>query len=122
MMRGPMLGGEANELIVTTPHEAASEVAFRAGAMTARTGNRILGIIENMAYLQCPHCDGSIAFLGQHGGNRLKDALQSEIWVRLPFEINQSRTDGPGMYAADSETGKSIRIVAARIERLLQEN
>jgi ATP-binding protein involved in chromosome partitioning len=114
-----MLGSGANELIVTTPHDVASEVAFRAGAMTARTGNRLLGVIENMAYLPCPDCGSYINLLGEHGGDRLKESLHSEVWARLPFEL-QSRTEaGPGIYSDSSETGRQLRIVADRIARLM---
>ncbi len=115
-----MLGSGANELIVTTPHDVASEVAFRAGAMTARTGNRLLGVIENMAYLPCPDCGTYINLLGEHGGDKLKESLRSEVWARLPFEL-QSRSSeaGPGIYPDSSETGRQLRIVAGRIARIM---
>lgn len=115
-----MLGGSANELVVTTPHEVASEVAFRAGAMTARTGNRLLGVIENMSHLQCPDCGRTIPLLGQGGGAKLQESLQCEVWARLPFEINPRSSMGPGIYPETTETGRSLRQVAGRIEALVR--
>ena len=42
--------------MVTTPQEAAAEVAERAGTMASMMHQRVVGVIENMSYLPCPHC------------------------------------------------------------------
>ena len=48
----------AEVLVVTTPQAAASEVAERAGTMASMMNQRVIGVIENMSYLElaCPHC------------------------------------------------------------------
>ena len=46
----------AEILVVTTPQQAAAEVAERAGAIAAQTHQQVVGVIENMSYLPCPHC------------------------------------------------------------------
>ena len=46
----------AEVVVVTTPQEAAAEVAERAGTMASMMHQRVVGVIENMAYLVCPHC------------------------------------------------------------------
>lgn len=46
----------AEILVVTTPQQAAAEVAERAGAIAAQTHQQVVGVIENMSYLTCPHC------------------------------------------------------------------
>ena len=48
----------AEVLVVTTPQQAAAEVAERAGTMASMMNQRVIGVIENMAYLEttCPHC------------------------------------------------------------------
>ncbi|UZM98066.1 Mrp/NBP35 family ATP-binding protein [Lysinibacillus sp. MHQ-1] len=43
---------QAQEVIVTTPHLAASHVASRAGLMAQHTKHTILGVVENMAYFE----------------------------------------------------------------------
>lgn len=49
----------AEVLVVTTPQQAAAEVAERAGTMASMVEQKVLGVVENMAYLDatCPHCD-----------------------------------------------------------------
>ena len=48
----------AEVLVVTTPQAAAAEVAERAGTMASMMNQRVIGVIENMSYLEvaCPHC------------------------------------------------------------------
>ena len=42
--------------MVTTPQEAAAEVAERAGTMASMMHQRVVGVVENMSFLPCPHC------------------------------------------------------------------
>ena len=44
----------AEILVVTTPQPAAAEVAERAGAIALQTHQRIVGVIENMSWLDLP--------------------------------------------------------------------
>ncbi len=44
-------------VVVTTPQEVAASVAQKAMTMFERMGLRMLGIIENMSYFICPHCE-----------------------------------------------------------------
>ena len=48
----------AQVLVVTTPQAAAAEVAERAGTMASMMNQRVIGVVENMAYLltTCSHC------------------------------------------------------------------
>ena len=51
----------AEVLVVTTPQQAAAEVAERAGTMASMMNQRVIGVVENMSYLAvtCPHCGRS---------------------------------------------------------------
>jgi ATP-binding protein involved in chromosome partitioning len=44
-------------LIVTTPQEMAVGDSLRGAKMFERVGVAVLGVIENMSYFMCPHCD-----------------------------------------------------------------
>ena len=50
----------AEVVVVTTPQEAAAEVAERAGTMASMMHQRVVGVVENMSYLPCPHCAGRV--------------------------------------------------------------
>ncbi|GII56979.1 iron-sulfur cluster carrier protein [Planotetraspora thailandica] len=75
----------AEILVVTTPQQAAAEVAERAGAIAAQTHQQVAGVIENMAWLPCPHCDERIAVFGEGGGQAVADALTRTLGARVPL-------------------------------------
>jgi ATP-binding protein involved in chromosome partitioning len=56
----------AEVLVVTTPQQAAAEVAERSGILARQTGQRVVGVIENMAGLAQP--DGTVLELFGSGG------------------------------------------------------
>jgi ATP-binding protein involved in chromosome partitioning len=67
----------AEVIVVTTPQPAAAEVAERSAIVARQTGQRVIGVIENMAGLVQP--DGSILdIFGQGGGQAVADRLSAE--------------------------------------------
>jgi ATP-binding protein involved in chromosome partitioning len=75
----------AELLIVTTPQIAAAEVAERAGAVAMQTHQRIIGVIENMSYLPCPHCGEQLDVFGAGGGQAVADALSRVTGTSVPL-------------------------------------
>jgi ATP-binding protein involved in chromosome partitioning len=78
----------AEILVVTTPQQAAAEVAERAGAIAVQTHQRIAGVIENMSWLELP--DGTRQeIFGSGGGQSVADSLSRTIGaeVRLLGQI-----------------------------------
>ena len=75
----------AEILVVTTPQQAAAEVAERAGTMVVQTHQRIAGVIENMAWLPCPHCDEQIEVFGSGGGRSVAEALSRTVGAPVPL-------------------------------------
>jgi ATP-binding protein involved in chromosome partitioning len=57
---------QAEVLVVTTPQPAAADVAERSGLVARRTGQKVIGVIENMAGLLQP--DGSMLDIFGSGG------------------------------------------------------
>ncbi|WP_372453732.1 Mrp/NBP35 family ATP-binding protein [Acrocarpospora catenulata] len=75
----------AEILVVTTPQQAAAEVAERAGSIAAQTHQQVAGVIENMSWLPCPHCDERISVFGEGGGQQVADALTRTLGARVPL-------------------------------------
>lgn len=75
---------QAEVLVVTTPQEAAADVAVRSALVARQTGQRVSGVIENMAGLAQP--DGTVLNLFGTGGGRLvADRLSSEEHGVVPL-------------------------------------
>ncbi len=80
---GQLLPG-AEVLVVTTPQAAAAEVAERAGAVAAQTSQRVVGVVENMSWLQLP--DGQrLEVFGTGGGRRVADSLTERLGAPVPL-------------------------------------
>ncbi|MBW3640803.1 MAG: Mrp/NBP35 family ATP-binding protein [Actinobacteria bacterium] len=75
----------AEILVVTTPQLAAQEVAERAGSIALQTHQRIAGVVENMSYLACPHCDEKIDVFGSGGGAAVASSLSTRLGAGVPL-------------------------------------
>ncbi len=81
----------AEVVVVTTPQEAAAEVAERAGTMASMMHQRVVGVVENMSFLPCPHCgpEHRLEVFGAGGGARVAATLSARFGydVRVLGEI-----------------------------------
>ena len=74
----------AEILVVTTPQLAAAEVAERAGAIALQTHQRVVGVVENMSWLELP--DGSRQeIFGRGGGTAVSESLTRSIGAEVPL-------------------------------------
>ncbi|MDY6051637.1 MAG: P-loop NTPase [Rothia sp. (in: high G+C Gram-positive bacteria)] len=74
----------AEILLVSTPQLAAVDVAQRAGTLSVQTGQKVIGVLENMAALQLP--DGSsLPLFGEGGGALLTESLGKALGYEVPL-------------------------------------
>ncbi|MFC3889976.1 Mrp/NBP35 family ATP-binding protein [Lentzea rhizosphaerae] len=74
----------AEILVVTTPQQAAAEVAERAGSIALQTRQRVAGVIENMSWMEMP--DGSrMEVFGSGGGQAVAESLSKSIGSEVPL-------------------------------------
>lgn len=74
----------AEVLVVTTPQQAAAEVAERAGAIALQTKQRVAGVIENMSWMELPDGTRQEVF-GSGGGRQVAESLTRSIGA--PVEL-----------------------------------
>jgi ATP-binding protein involved in chromosome partitioning len=71
-------------LVVTTPQTASAEVAERAGSIALQTHQRLVGVIENMSWLELP--DGSrMEIFGSGGGATVAESLTKVVGAQVPL-------------------------------------
>jgi len=74
----------AEIVVVTTPQPAAAGVAERAGAIATQTSQNVVGVIENMAWLEQP--DGTrVPLFGEGGGARVAERLSATLGTTVPL-------------------------------------
>ncbi|MFD5866606.1 Mrp/NBP35 family ATP-binding protein [Agromyces sp. NPDC127015] len=114
----------AEVVVVTTPQAAAADVAERSGVVARQTGQRIVGVIENMAGLVQP--DGHVLELfGSGGGELVAERLSAGqpepvpllASVPLSMALRQGGDDGVPVVvsAPDDPAARAIEAVAARL-------
>lgn len=112
----------AEILVVTTPQLAAREVAERAGLIAVQMRQRVVGVVENMAYLLCAHCGEKTEIFGEGGGAAVSEGLTQALGydvpllASIPFEtaLRQGGDDGVPLVisAPDSPATGELRKVA----------
>lgn len=110
----------AEVVVVTTPQLAAAEVAERSGTLAVQTGQRIAGVIENMAGLVQP--DGTVLDLfGSGGGDLVAERLSTVAQrpvpvlasVPLSVELRTGGDAGTPVVLSDPENAASVAILKA---------
>ena len=73
-------------LIVTTPQDVALADVRRGVAMFERLGVPILGIIENMSYFLCPHCNEKTEIFRADGGRNTSERFGVAFLGQIPLD------------------------------------
>ena len=73
-------------IIVTTPSDVSLEDARKAIHMFHQVRVPILGVVENMSYLICPHCSERIDVFSHGGGRRTAEAMGVHFLAELPLD------------------------------------
>ncbi|MBM4521597.1 P-loop NTPase [Rhodococcus hoagii] len=114
----------AEILVVTTPQQAAAEVAERAGAIALQTRQRIAGVVENMSWMELP--DGTrMEVFGSGGGQAVADRLTKAVGATVPLlgqiPLEQAVREGGDaglpivLGAPDSPAGTALRDIADKL-------
>lgn len=112
----------AELVVVTTPQAAAAEVAERAGMMAKQTKQHVVGVIENMSYLEMP--DGSqMPLFGTGGGEVVAGQLGQMLGYSIPVlahvPLEQKLREGGdhgtplAIQEGDSTAAREMRAAAA---------
>ncbi len=74
----------AEIIVVTTPQMAAAEVAERAGSIVQQTHQRLVGVVENMSWLELPTGERMEIF-GAGGGTTVAGTLSRMVGAEVPL-------------------------------------
>ncbi len=114
----------AEILVVTTPQVAAAEVAERAGAIALQTHQRLVGVVENMSWLELPTGERMEVF-GAGGGAAVAESLTRLVGAPVPLlgqipldpRLRETGDRGEPLVLADpdSAAGKALTAVADQL-------
>ena len=106
-------------IIVTTPQDVAMNVAVKALGMFSKLNVPIVGVIENMSYLQCPHCSEHISIFGKGGGQKISEKFDIPFLGEIPLspQIMEGSDKGKPVIVSDPDSiqANALRKVAKTI-------
>ncbi len=113
----------AGAIIVSTPQDLALIDAARAGQLFETAGVPVIGLVENMAGYQCPHCGETSDPFGQGGVEKIAERLELPFLGRIPLtlEIRQASDAGKPPAAEDGEAGAAFTPIAAKLADWLKQ-
>lgn len=116
----PMSGA----VIVTTPQNVALSDVVRGIAMFEKVGIPVLGVIENMSYFSCPHCQGRTEIFSHGGGHRMAEKHQVAFLGEIPLDPKTREGSDMGtpivIQASGSNPAKCFGEIASKLEEQIQ--
>ena len=106
-------------IMVTTPNVVSQEDVLKCVKMVEMMNIKQIGLIENMAYYICPHCDEKLHIFGEGNGEKFADEMEIEYLGDLPIE--EAVSNSPNKEATistlnpDDEVSKRFKEIVEEI-------
>jgi ATP-binding protein involved in chromosome partitioning len=106
-------------VIVSTPQDVGLRISMKTLRMFQQTRVPILGIVENMSYYVCPHCNSQDHIFGHGGGSRAAGELGIPFLGEVPLDLairTQSDIGAPIVIAQpDAASSRVLRGISEKI-------
>lgn len=108
-------------IIVTIPSEVSQEVVKKAVTFARKMGVPILGIVENMSGVVCPHCGEQVNVFGSGGGEKVATDMGVPFLGSIPLDPRISKTTDAGapfiIEEPDSQAAAVFQQIVEKVER-----
>ncbi|MEE9604320.1 MAG: Mrp/NBP35 family ATP-binding protein [Candidatus Scalindua sp.] len=102
-----LMGKVEGAIIVTTPQDVALLDAQKAILFAKDHNVPVIGIVENMSILTCPHCNEEIEVFKSGGGERIADKMSVPFLGRIPLDPAITNSCDEGKAFVINENGNS---------------
>ena len=111
-------------VIVTTPQDVATLDAVKSAKFIEKLGLPVIGVVENMSGMICPHCGEEIDLFGKGGGKKIAEDLKIPFLGAIPLDIEMRKAGDEGrpfiIRRADNPTWKSVDAVMESLIRVVE--
>jgi Mrp family chromosome partitioning ATPase len=113
-------------VIVTTPQEVATLETSKAVRFVEKLGIPVIGVVENMSGMVCPHCQTEIDVFGKGGGKTMAEDLGVPYLGSIPLDITMREAGDAGRPAVirrggDDPTWKAVNEVMQNLIKRVEE-
>ncbi len=100
-------------VIVTTPSTVALQDVRRGMMMFNQVKVPVWGVVENMSYFVCPHCNRETAPFAEGGGKEVAKAFKVPLLGEIPLDpvIRAAGDDGKPILVTDSDAPQSRKFI-----------
>ncbi|MCK5098119.1 MAG: P-loop NTPase, partial [Desulfobacteraceae bacterium] len=114
---------DAQGIIVTTPQEVALADIRKSISFCKTVKLKTLGIVENMASFNCPHCNEPIDLFSNGGGKATAEQFGLPFLGSIPFDLDVVKSGDKGKplltKGNDSKFAKNFEIIVENITKQL---
>ena len=89
----------AGIIIVTSPQELVSMIEAKAVNMAKKMDIPILGLVENMSYLECPDCGKKISVFGESHIEEIAGKMDLKVLGKMPIDPSLAELSDKGDFA-----------------------
>ncbi len=113
-------------IVVSSPQDLAAMIVAKAVNMAKKMEAPIMGLVENMSYLQCPGCGEKIEVFGHSNGSKLAEQLDIPYLGGVPLDPEIARLSDEGRIEEYSSpvfeniTGELRQKAVKQVEQLTQ--
>ena len=112
-------------IIVTIPSEVSQDVVRKAVTFARKMNVPILGIVENMSGVVCPHCGEQVDVFGSGGGEKVATDMGVPFLGSIPLDPRISKTTDAGapfiIEEPDSQAAAVFKKIVEKVERHTEE-
>jgi ATP-binding protein involved in chromosome partitioning len=109
----------AGAVVVTTPQGVSVSDVRKAVGMFRQLNIPILGVVENMSYFMCGHCNGRTDIFGTGGGQRMAEDMKIPFLGEIPIDtrVRAGGDEGHPIVAAAPEApaAEAFMAVAGKV-------
>jgi ATP-binding protein involved in chromosome partitioning len=107
-------------IVVSSPQHLASMIVTKAVNMAKKMNTELLGLIENMSYLQCPRCDEKIDVFGHSQGEKLAKDLGIQFLGSVPLDPKIAKKSDEG--EIDDYSSPSFHAITDKLRLRISEH
>jgi len=111
-------------VIVTIPSEVSQDVVKKAVTFARKMEAPVIGIVENMSGLICPHCGERIDVFSSGGGEKIAAEMEVPFLGSIPLDPRISKDSDAGVpfivEHRDSPAAKSFDAIVEKIEKFVE--
>lgn len=113
---------DVHAVIVTTPQEIALQDVRKSINFCRQAHMPVLGLVENMSGLLCPHCGKEIHLFGTDGGRRTAERMHVHFLGSLPFDLRvvEAGDAGATLHLSRDADGAFAQALNALADRVIE--